>query len=185
MRFFNLVRQSAVETIDNFLASEFGYYVAQTFMRGYSPDYPEKRPILLTPYETPGPADDHLAHIYVDKYKALIDLANPKHCSKLQTMVLPNSPYLLYVATTGGRIAINLQDYKELEEALLKFIAARLKGSVDGLAGGGVFMNLRYGEFYLTLSLDKETISERLCVIEHCNLKESASTFPSQLILKL
>lgn len=185
MEFFNVVTQCQIGTIADFKLSENRYYVTQTFMRGYSHLHPEKIPILLTPYETPGPADDHLAHIYVDKYKALIDRAKPKHCSKLGMMLLRNSPYLLYVAAAGGQTAINLQDYKELEEALHKFIAARLKGRVDGLAGCAVFMELRYGEFYLGFSLGGEKIAERLCVIEHCNLKESASTFPSQLILTI
>jgi hypothetical protein len=185
MEFFNLVTRCHIETINSFQTSENRYYVAQTFIRGYSHLHPEKSPILLTPYETAGPADDHLAHIYVDKYKTVVDLANLKHCSKLRTMVLPNSPYLLYVVATDAPVPVDLQEYEELEEALRKFIAARLKGRVDGLDVGTVFMELHHGEFYMTLLLGGEKVSERLCVIEHCNLKESASTFPSQLILKL
>jgi hypothetical protein len=161
-----------------------GYLVTQTFMRGHSPEFPEKKPILLTPYDDPDLARDHHAHICVDKYKAIINLAYPRHRSTLQTMATPASPYLLYAAIINHPTAINIQDHEGLAECIHKFLSARLKCTITSPASISASMELRYGEFYITLSIPSEAISERLCVIEHANLKESASTFPSQLILR-
>lgn len=176
MNFFNLI---VPHTTSHSL-----YLVTQTFMRGHSPEFPEKKALLLTPYDDDAFARDHLEHVCVDKYKAIIDLSNPKHAAKLQTMELPASPYLLYIAIVSHPTPIDIRAYEGLGEAIQKFLSARLKRRIENLAALSALMELRYGEFYITLLFNGETISERLCVIEHSNLKESASTFPSQLILK-
>lgn len=182
MNFFNLVARYTTEIRGT--CPHPAYLVTQTFMRGHSPEFPEKKPILLTPYATPGLARNHLAQICIDKYKAIIDLTNPGHAAKLQTMDTLSSPYLLYIAIVNHPKAINIGDHEGLAECILKFLSARLKRRIENPDGVSALMELRYGEFYINLSLDTETISERFCVIEHANLKESASTFPSQLILR-
>jgi hypothetical protein len=184
MNFFNLLAPYKSEITATFQKPACHYLVTQTFMRGHCPEFPEKKPILLTPYATSDLARNHLAQICIDKYKAIIDLTNPKHGAKMQTMDTPTSPYLLYIAIVNHPTAINIKDHEGFAECILKFLSARLKRRIESPDAISASMELRYGEFYTTLALNGETISERLCVIEHANLKESASTFPPQLILK-
>ena len=111
------------ESIDELRQSGERYLVSQTFRPGINMFMADKLVVMFCQYSDPGFAEKHLQAVRADRYAAIIDLEGEKHLAKVQEMLAPESPYLVFSNLVRGSQA--------LEELLDKHYASRLRCYID------------------------------------------------------
>ena len=123
--------------------------------------------IFLTHYEDKGSAIIHKEALKNDKYAALLDLENEKHRQKLNSMLSPDSNYILYSSLITKPEIVEETLNKSLSQNMKRYIQRQTNWQIARDQTIHPKMELIFGELFLRIKYGSQTIKVALTEIEN------------------
>ena len=128
------------------------YIVSQSYKAGLDPfNEIKKVSLLLTDYEDRGLAYIHKNAVKADKYAAVLDLNNPKHFEKLESMLVPASQYIIYWSVVKNIESIKKTIHAKYKDNIRRYILKNTTWRIEGDETIRSHLSVIFGELFIFL----------------------------------
>ena len=128
------------------------YVVSQSYKAGLDPfDEQQTTALLLTDYDDIGLANIHKTAVKTDKFAAVINLNNPAHLQKLESMLQPESVYKIYWSVVHDIDSIKKRVDLKYKDNIRRYI---MKNTTWRISGDETFrpqLSVIFGELFIFL----------------------------------
>ena len=143
------------------------YVVSQSYKAGFDHfDEGQKVSLLLTDYEDIGLANIHKTAVKTDKYAAVLNLNNPKHSEKLESMLEPNSKYKIYWAVVKDMESIKKRMDIRYKDNIRRYIKKNTNWRVGGEEDIRPQLSVIFGELFIFLKRGAQELRVKFEEIE-------------------
>jgi hypothetical protein len=145
------------------------WLVSQTYRRVSDADTdPAVRRVnlLFSDYMELGEAKLHVNAIRKDRYAAIIDLTNPVHMKKMQTMLAAGSPYRMFFAVVRSAKELENLVNRKYKDKLRKYVDQQTDWRISHDAIVRPTIQLSFGELFVILKHKNQHIRIRFEEIE-------------------
>lgn len=143
------------------------WLVSQTLRLSVSnPDLLAKTMLLLTHYDDKGMAFVHLKAVAEDRYASVIDLEREVHRKQLDSILWPDSKYIVFSALIRNRERVEKMVTEIYKERYWRFIQQHSKSGISSTKSLRPSLQLIFGELFVVLKYGAETLRTKLSDIE-------------------
>ena len=122
--------------------------------------------LLMTHYDDKGLAFVHLKAVEEDRYASVIDLEREVHRKQLDSILWPDSKYVVFSALIRNRDRVEKQATELYKEKYWRFIQQHSKAGISPTKNLRPSLQLIFGELFVVLKYGAETLRTRLSEIE-------------------
>jgi tRNA A58 N-methylase Trm61 len=143
------------------------YIVSQTYKAGFDHfDEGEKVSLLLTDYEDIGLANIHKTAVKSDKYAAVLNLKNPKHLEKLESMLEPNVQYIIFWSVVKDMERIKKRIDTKYKDNIRRYIKKNTNWRAGGEEEIRPQLSVIFGELFIFLKRGAQELRVKFEEIE-------------------
>ncbi len=153
--------------VDKFIALKKKYFVAQSYPRGQKEaEAFEKTAMLLSDYDNPGLAKNHLAAIKQDSFAAIIDTSKEKHLTRLREILNAKSPYLVYWNAVKSNNKLKAHVKKKYRDHIKRYIDKNTRWHIGREETIEIEVELEFGTLFMVINRGKQSLRIPLAEIE-------------------
>lgn len=143
------------------------YLVTQTYNRFLSSNASQpKKPLLISDYADYAMAKTHWDALKSDPYRAVLDLNNLAHKTRLLQLLEPGSDYLLFWAVIENLEKLQKHINRKYSEHLRRYIERQTSWRIGSDNSLRPSLQLVFGELFMVLKFSGQTLRLKFTEIE-------------------
>ncbi|MBC7849327.1 MAG: hypothetical protein H7Y31_06310 [Chitinophagaceae bacterium] len=155
------------EYVTKLLSLKKRYLVSQSYARfSDRPGDEQKTGLLVSEYQDPGLAKVHFNAVRNDKFAAILDLENPAHRNKFESMLSVESLYRIFWSVVKSTKELEALVNHKYKDHMRRYIDRNTNWRLNRDSGIKPSLQVIFGELYLILKHAGQTIRIKFEEIE-------------------